>query len=168
MTKYLCQRDPRWAATKIGSAPFTAGQKGCAFTSLLELFQAMTGKKVSAKQYIELVSNPKLFTDKNHKDGPGLILWGPMCAALNAMFKTSFTFDYAEYTNIRRNQVNALKDAKRGCLLQVNNGAHFVTLWKVPAGETKELTVCDPWYGDLEPVLKMYHNVVGARYFKVA
>jgi hypothetical protein len=127
----------------------------------------MTGKKVTAKQYIALISDPKLFTDKNHKGGPGLILWAKVCAKLNEMFGTNVAFDRAEYKNNRAEQIKALKDPKRGCLLQVNNGAHFVTLWRVPSTPpgTKELTVCDPWYGDLEPVLKVYHNVVGARYF---
>lgn len=161
MGKYLSQRDPRWAATKIGSAPFTVGQKGCALTSLVELWQAMTGKKITAKRFIEIASDPKNFTDKNYAGGPGLILWDKVCVALGGI-----AFESREDGNKRSNQLKALKDPERGCLLWVNNGAHFVTLWREKKNDPKELIVCDPWYGDLEEVFKVYHNITGARYFK--
>lgn len=166
---YLSQRDPRWAGTKIGSALFTAGQKGCAFTSLIMLWQAMFKKEITAAQYIALVSDKSLFTDKNHAGGAGLILWDKVCAKLNEMFGTTISFTGSEWGNKRANQIAALKAPKRGCLLQVNNGSHFVVLWRVPANDPndpKELTVADPWYGKLVPVMKTYHNVTSARYFK--
>lgn len=169
-TQYLSQRDPRWAGVYIANAPFTAGQKGCAFTSLIQLFQSLTGKTVTAKQYIELITDKSLFTDKNYKGGPGLILWVKVCAKLNKMFGTKFDYeaDRAEFKNVRASQLAALKDPKRGCILNVSNGAHFATLWRQKKGDPKELIIADPWYGDLEETFKVYHNISGARYFKVA
>lgn len=170
MTQYLSQRDPRWAAYKIGLANFTAGQKGCAFFAAIQLFQSLTGKTMTAKQYIALLTDVTLFTDKNYKFGPGLILWHRFCAKLNAMFGTTFSYDAdrVEFKNVRSSQLAALKDPKRGCLLNVNNDAHFVTLWRAPKNEPKELLVVDPWVGKLVPVLKNYHNISGARYFFIA
>lgn len=166
--KYLCQRDPRWAGTTIANAPFTVGSKGCAFTALIELWQSLYKKQITAKQYIALVTNPKLFTDKKHPGGPGLILWERVCAELNKTFGTDIVFEGREDGDKRANQIRALKDPDRGCLLQVNNGAHFVTLWREAKAPSKDLIVADPWYGDLEYVKKVYHNITGARYFRKA
>lgn len=162
-TQFLSQRDPRWSATKIANATFTAGQKGCAFTSLIMLWQALTGKTITAKAYKDLISNPKLFTDKNHKGGPGLILWTKVCDMLGGI---EYDEDMAEFTNKRSSQLAALKDPNRACILNVSDGAHFVLLWRQKKNDPKELVVADPWYGDLEEVFKVYHNIVGARYFK--
>ncbi len=167
MTRYFYQRDPKWAGIKIGLANFTAGQKGCAFFSLLQIWESLTGKTISTKHIISLVTNTWLFTDKKHPGGAGLILWDRVCEALNALYGTTIAFQGSEAGNKRANQLKALKDPKRGCLLQVNNGAHFVTLWRTVKDDAKELTVVDPWDGKLVPVFKKYHNIVGARYFVV-
>lgn len=165
---YLCQRDPRWASYKIGYASFTAGQKGCAFTALLELWQSLTGLKITAKDYISYVTDVSLFTDRNHPIEPGLILWDRVCARLNKQFGTTIRYDGTESGNKRASQLAALKAVGKGCLLQVNNGAHFVTLWGQVKGDAKELTCVDPWVGEKRPVFKTYHNITGARYFSLA
>lgn len=160
MLTVLSQNDPRWAGIKIGASNLTIGRWGCAYTSLVNIWMALTGKTISPKQFIAIAKNPKNFTDKYHKGGAGLILWDKVCAALGGI-----AFKGAGSANLSQIYA-AIKTPARAVIVQVNKGAHFTAGWRVPKDGKKDVIVADPWNGKVVSAVGVYHSITSTRYFE--
>lgn len=148
----LCQRDPKWAAKKLGSGPMTIGQKGCT-TTALSMGTDYFGKYMAPDK---IANHPGWYTDKNHKDGPCLILWTKLVIP-------GVKFDLREFGQKDKNIQAALLDPKQVVLLQVNKGAHWVLA--VHSLGNGDYIVADPWTGKDCDVKATYFNITGAAYF---
>lgn len=155
---YFSQTDPRWASQLIGgNQGYTIARWGCAYTSLVNLWSALTGKTLTTKRFIEIATNPKNFTDKKHALGPALILWDRVCAELGGIKYVKSEDGYR-----RANISLAIKSKDGAVMLWVNKKTHFIAGWNVVENDIRAL---DPLGGKLVGALAKYHTISGARYF---
>jgi len=153
--KILSQRDPRWAADKIGQSAWTVGQKGCALTSLINGANAIG-------------ANPKGLTPKGLAHNVALflptgdILWDKACAFIGPL-----RFAGREEGQNDARIVASLKDPDGFVILQVNYGAHFALAWSksIHPLHRGDFVIADPWGGTKQYARGAYHNISGARYF---
>ena len=143
----LSQRNPNWAANKLGSSLLTIGRYGCTSTCISMLSDYFNCFKTPA----EIAINKDWYTQD------GLIIW-------NKLNFTKMAFVERIYRRDDRTIQAALKDPNRAVILQVNNGQHWVVaLRKTLFGNS--YIVADPWDGTKCDVLKKYHDITGMAFF---
>ena len=145
---YLSQRDPRWAADRLGASKLTVGRYGCTTTCISML-----------SDYFGSFRSPKdLAAVKSHYTKDGLVLWPNM------------KFDKMQF--IRRehgepslgSMMNTLNNPKTAVILQVNNGQHWVVALR-KSRTSNDYLVLDPWTGTKVWAKAAYHNITGAAFF---
>lgn len=142
---YLSQRNPKWAAVKMGDTPFTVGRYGCTLTALsmaTDYFKKFKG---------EWKSPNYLATNLKFTKG-GLVIWGSLPLLLNCRLLQR-VYSYS------KDLLNAaLKSPYRAALLQVE-GFH----WVIATGRNwfGNIIAVDPWTGEKITVLKQYHSITG-------
>lgn len=137
----ISQRDPRWSFKKIGQSQWTIGQKGCVISSISML-----------SSYFGCFKDPGYLAKYLKFTDGGLIIWQSIADVLCCKFV------WRGYpSNFDQSQVDeALKNPRKGCLLNVDNGSHWVLgIYRVPL--TKKYWVADPWTGSR----KFYSGVIG-------
>lgn len=145
---YFSQRDPKWAADKIGSSNLTIGRWGCTLTSI-----AMLSSYFGCPQTpLEIAHNAANFNKE------GLVVWK------NLNFPC-FQFVFRGYNESVSRIKDAMEDPDKAVLLQVNYGQHWVVGIR-PKFFGRSYIVADPWDGKKVDVLAKYHNIMGAAYFK--
>lgn len=140
----LSQRDPRWAKLKLGPSSLTVGDYGCLETCLC-MFAQYCGKTITPG---EVAGNKKAFNKG------GFYQWN----------YPDFPFTLEKTINGRNDAeiMKSLKDPKRGVVLQVDNGAHFIlALSKNFFGS---YNCADPWFGDKCDAIKRWKNITGSRH----
>jgi ABC-type bacteriocin/lantibiotic exporter with double-glycine peptidase domain len=140
----FCQRDPRWAAQKLGASSLALGRYGCTTTCIADL-STYYGKEFNPSQvcsYIKYTSD-------------GLVIWG------SCQF-SQYRFERREYGRNDANIKAALKNPDTSVILQVD-GFH----WVVATGTTVfgNYKIADPWFGDKATVSR-YGRITGAAYFR--
>lgn len=148
----LSQRDPRWAAKKLGASPLTIGQKGCT-TTCVSMASDYFGHLMTPDQ---IAGHKDWYTKPGHPQGSGLIIWGQLKMPGMKYLKSDYS----------RNDANiqaALADPNKIALLTVNHRAHWVLAIKYLGGG--KYLVADPWTGKDVEVISMYHQIDGAAYF---
>jgi len=143
MFTYLSQRDPRWSNLRLGSSGLTVGRFGCLETSLCML-----------ASYFGKIITPDMVARRTESfDGGGEYLWN-----YPFPFTLEKRLDYRDDKEIMK----SLKDPKRGVVLQVDNGEHFVlALSKNWFGS---YNCADPWTGKKCDAVKAWHNITGSRH----
>jgi hypothetical protein len=146
--KYLSQRDPKWAADKLGESTLTIGRWGCTTTAISML-----------SDYFNCYQSPLDIAKNVHNyTSDGLIIWG------NLSFD-KMDFVRREYGRNDTNLHEALKHPDKAVILQVNNGAHWVTAAR-PTKIGSDYVIIDPWDGTKTKAIARYHNITGAAYFE--
>lgn len=123
MKQFLNQYDKRWADQKIGLADFTLGQKGCATTALCEKLGDF-GFTITPDV---LAKDPTLYTDKDHKDGPGLIIWARVAEWLHKHYP-NHTFTFKRLYGFNAPTVKEHLRPGFGVLFQVANKSHWISV----------------------------------------
>lgn len=106
----------------------------------------------------EIAVHKDWYTDRNHPQGPSLIMW-------ERLQIPGMKFE----KRIRDRRIDAaimesLKDPNKAVMLQVNNGAHWiVALRKTLIGN--DYVCLDPWNGQKCDAIKKYHNITGSAHF---
>jgi hypothetical protein len=159
-TPFLCQQNPLWAYKRIGVAPFTLGQKGCAITEICESMKAFDLQILPD----EIASNLYLTTDRNHKEGPGLVIWSRVAEYLSKKFGKNITI--TRYTGRNDAMIRGALKPGYATLLQVSYGSHWVKADRKSWIWTDY--VCrDPWTGKACTALGDYTNITGYAVIKV-
>lgn len=145
----LGQRDPRWAADKLGGSSLTVGRFGCTTTAIAML-----------SDYFKSFKNPgQIAHNVNNYTPGGLILWNN----LNTQFE-HMKFVWRDYHRDDAKIQDALRDPDKAVILQVNHGAHWVTgIRKTLFGGS--YIVADPLFGDKCDAIERYGNITGAAFF---
>ena len=142
------QRDPRWAAAKLGQSPLTIGRYGCTTTCIANL-----------STYFGDNLNPLQISQAIKYTPDGLVLW-PSCKFAR------FAFWFREYGRNETNIKNALADPNLAVILQVANGTHWVVVTGKPNFFNRHFKIADPWFGDRSDMRRYGDSITGAAYFK--
>ena len=143
--KYLYQRDPKWAGITLGSSNRTLAQVGCTTTCIS-----------MSSDYFGCYLDPGSCAKRLSYTDDARILWG----SIGTTFLT-MAFLWREYKYNQPLISEAIKNPAKTCLLNVNNGGHWVLALK-ELGFGK-YWVCDPWDGNR----KIYSGVVGCSVLKM-
>lgn len=144
MFTYYSQRDPKWSSDKLGLSSCTVGKYGCLETSLCS-FSSYCGVTVTPDQVA-------LHQSSFNKDGEYLWNYPEFPFLLDKSIKGRNDIEI----------LKSLKDPKRGVVLQVDNGAHFVlALSKNLFGSYWTM---DPWFGKRLDAVKQWKNITGSRH----
>lgn len=146
--RILSQRDPLWAQLPLGASKLTVGRFGCT-TTCISMLSDYFGCFRTPAQIARVIE---------YYTGGGLIIWKKLGFSLMAFERRLHGRDDVE---IHR----ALKDPKRAVILEVNNGAHWVVALRSTLIGNSYI-VADPWDGTKVDVIKRYHNITGAAYFR--
>lgn len=149
--KILSQRDPQWAAEKLGASTLTIGRWGCTTTSI-SMISDYFG---CYKSPLEIAKNVHNYT------ADGLVLWKNITFDKMEFVRRAYGTTVSLFPEIKA----ALKDDDQAVLLQVDNGAHWVVAYSTK-WFSADLAVADPWFGKIVPVLKTYKNITGAAFYK--
>jgi hypothetical protein len=141
--KLLSQRDNKWVNNRIGESPITVGGFGCLITSL-SMFSDWYGKY---RDPAWMAKNLKFTKD-------GLFLWPSMNDS-----ELPFKFVYRYYKRDDKKIKEILNSKDNACVLQVNNGKHWVAL--VGYSRIYGYKIADPFYGDIIYINKHYPNITG-------
>lgn len=137
------QRNPKWAANKLGNSALTIGRYGCTTTCIADL-STYFGDNLNPLQVSKAIQYTR----------DGLILWQ------SCKFK-HFQFWFREYGRKDTNIRNALADPKLAVILEVDK-SHWVVATGTFGADYK---IADPWFGD-RSTTKRYNRITGAAYFK--
>lgn len=148
--KILSQRDPAWAADKLGASTLTIGRFGCTTTCVSMLSDYFGCFK----------SPPEIAHNVSNYTPDGLIVWSRLTFA-------RMQFVRRDYAEDKLAILDAIKDQNKAVMLQVNNGAHWVVALKRSLFGN-DWIVADPWTGKKCGAKAAYHNVTGAAYFSLA
>lgn len=146
MSKYLSQRDPRWAGKRIGASTLTIGRFGCTITDLAQL----------STRWGRPLTPDKIAENKNWFTSGGLIIWRNLQIAGMKFERRLYGFQLVQI-------VNDLK-AGKGVLLQVNDGAHWI-LAERKMWFRNDFVSSDPWTGEPCAAIGDYHNITGSAHF---
>lgn len=145
---HLSQQDPRWAKVTLGDSPFIISRYGCTTTAismLSDYFKGFQPPDALAKTFAKYTM-------------AGLIIWQGL---------TLPTTQFEVRINARDDQsiMRSLKDPNGACILNVNNGAHWVVaIGKVPF--FNDYWIVDPWDAKVKRACATYKNIVGSAHFK--
>ena len=151
----LSQRDPRWSDSLLGSSYLTMGEYGCTTTAI-----SMLSDHVKAWMRPDIIGSHKSwYTDKNHPQGAGLILWDRLNIPGLKFERRLFGYNYGAIKG-------SLKMPNKAVLLQVR-GTH----WVLGLGYDLlgNIRIADPWYGD-KSTIKRYggiDGITGSAHFKL-
>ncbi len=144
---HLSQSDARWKDVTLGQLPFTIGKYGCTTTAismLSDYFQCFQPPDAIAKTEVQYTID-------------GLILWRTLTLAHMA-------FDVRICARDDQSIMRSLKDPNGACILNVNNGAHWVVaIGKVPF--FNDYFIVDPWDARIKRACASYKNIVGSAHF---
>ena len=97
---------------------------------------------------------------------PDQVALHPGCCDAQGEYQWNYPFPFILEKRIDgRNDaeiMKSLKDPKRGVILQVDNGAHFVLALKKNLFGSYQ--VADPWFGDTCDAVKRWKNITGSRH----
>lgn len=145
---YLSQRAAAWRNVKIGNTNLTIGDWGCLLTCI-SMLSSFLGCYISPDR---LARTPGLFNAR------GELLWGE----LDRVFKGKLKFQWRHYG---RDNVRIMASINGSpitvCVLQVNNGKHWVVATSVLA-QGFDYMCADPIDGMKRSVLSRYPNITGS------
>lgn len=142
--KLLSQRDPRWAALKIGASNLTIGRYGCTLTCMSML-----------TDYFDHWGSPEQIAGHDEwftKDG--LVNW-------KALKLKAMSFEKRLYGRNDAEIVKSLNDPNKAVILQVENYHWVVCLGKDIFGRYR---IADPWFGD-KASINRYKSITGSAHF---
>lgn len=134
----LSQLDSRWGSKKIGKTDVLVRDKGCTITCIS-----------MASDYFRCFQNPGWmakylqFTPKDSPIGSAKIIWQSIAKVLR------FRFEFRYYTYNEGACIEALKNPRKVCLLEIKKSHWVLALKKIPAG----YWVADPWGGRKKIIL---------------
>ena len=155
----LAQRDPRWAATLLGSSTLTVGRYGCTTTAMCNGLKYF-GIYITPNDLARNVDN---YTKPGNQQGPGLIDWGHLQLPGGFYFVKRIGSHAAPVRDDAAINVS-LKDPNQFVLLEVDYGQH----WVLAVGHTlfgNDYKVDDSWFGDRRTACGTYHNITGSAHF---
>ena len=141
--KILSQRDSKWAFVNIGKSKLIIGGFGCLITSL-SMLSSWYGKFLDPAYLAKHLK----FTDE------GLLLWKSIT---DSELPFQFVYRYYSKNDVKIKEILYSKDG--ACVLQVNNGKHWVAL--VGYSIIYGYRIADPYYGDIIYLKKRYPNITG-------
>lgn len=154
--RILSQNDPQWSRLKLGNSPLTVGRFGCTTTCISMLSDYFKCYRTPAD--IASARNPYLkYTDVNHPQGPGLIIWESFKLPPMLFGKRLRELNHAEI------QIS-LKDPKKAVILEVEHRHWVVAVGKVPF--TNVYRIFDPWDGK-KKFSTSYKSITGSAHFYV-
>jgi len=132
MMQILSQLDSRWGSKRIGKTDVLIKDKGCTITCIS-----------MASDYFKCFQNPGWmakylqFTPNNSPLGSAKIYWQSIGKVL------CFRFKFRYYTYNEKSCIEALKNPRTVCLLEIKKSHWVLALNKIPGG----YWVADPWGG---------------------
>jgi hypothetical protein len=138
----LSQRNPAWAKVKLGKSNLTVHNYGCTTVGLSML-----------SDWYGMYTNPGKLAQKAIYTSGGLIIW----KELEKFLPMKFVYRYYKRDDAKIKEILASKDGS--CLLQVNDGKHWVVL--VGYSRIKGYKIFDPWFGDAVYLSGRYPNITG-------
>lgn len=139
----LSQQDKRWSSQKIGESSVTVGSHGCLITGI-SMLSAWYGT----------FHNPEWMAKHLSFTKDGLLIWNSIT---DSDLPMRFSYRYYSRNDAKIREILASKDG--ACLLQVNNGKHWVVL--VGYSRVNGYRIADPFYGDIVYLSKRYPNITG-------
>jgi hypothetical protein len=151
MMKIICQRDPKWGKEKLGESPLTIARWGCTTCCICMITDYFGFYKdpVEIQKYIK-------YTDNNHPQGPGLIIWQSINIG-------GLKFEKRLYAQNDTEIQKSLKDPKKAVILEVNKNHWVLVIGKIPF--TNIYRIADPLYGDKSTTLRYKSNITGSAHF---
>lgn len=137
----LNQRD--YPMTTLGNSTVTIARGGCLITDL-SMFSHWYGKYRSP----DWMAKNLRFTEQ------GYLYWKSIDDA-----DLPFNFEYRYYKRDDKKIKDILYSEDNACVLQVNNGLHWVAL--VGYSKIYGYRIADPYYGDIVYLKKRYPNITG-------
>lgn len=163
--KLYSQRDPKWAAVKMGKTQFTVGRYGCTITDLSML------STYFASIHFGVANDPEFYAKALSFTAEGYLIWEslPKVSAMHLMKR----FRKEEMSNLNMNKLilTALINPKTAALVQVN-GNHWVLATgtvKDANGNIKtgEYQIADPWFGDRSTTARYGNKITGGAIISV-
>lgn len=150
--KILSQRDPAWAALKLGASQLTIGRYGCTTTAMSMLTDYFGNYGSPA----EIAAHKGWYTKPGEKPGPGLVKW----TSLN--FK-AMKFARRLYGHNAGAIKASLQDPDGAVILEVANGSH----WVVALGYDMlgRMKIADPWTGKRTNMSDYGNDITGSAHF---
>lgn len=147
--KYLSQRDPQWASTKLGQSKLEMWRWGCTTTCISMI-----------SDYFGCYRSPlEIAKDAANYTKSGLVLWQNM-----SKFFPKMNFEWRAYGFDKKRIDESLKNKDKAVILQVDNKKHWVVALR-PTFLGNSYIVLDPWDGKKVDVLKRYANITGSAHF---
>jgi ABC-type bacteriocin/lantibiotic exporter with double-glycine peptidase domain len=140
----LSQRDPRWAAQKLGKSVCTVGRYGCTITCLSML-----------SDWFKKFRSPWDLARELSYTIDGLVIWSSLPKVL------PFKLEKRLYSKNDAEIVKSLKDPKKAVILQVD-GYHWVLLLN-KIGPL--YWIADPWTGSKKFLNGSYKSITGSAHF---
>ena len=134
----LSQLDSRWGSKPIGQTKILIKDMGCTITCIS-----------MASDYFKCFQNPGWmakylqFTTKDSSVGEAKIIWQSIEKVL------CFKFQYRYYSYNEQSCIDALKNPRIVCLLEIKKSHWVVAMNKIPGG----YWVADPWGGKKKIIL---------------
>ena len=148
--KFLSQTDPHWANVTLGKTRFKISKYGCTTTCismLSDYFQCYQPPDAIAKEYVQYNMDGEIF-------------WDTLTLS-HMMWEPGLRLKQRDDKSI----IVSLKDPNKAVILNVNNGAHWVTALSKDIFSNDYWCV-DPYDGKKKLAAKTYRNIVGSSHFK--
>ena len=150
--KLWSQRDPAICNTKLGASHLTIYQDGCLLCDIVNGANEIGGNPKGLTP-ADIAVNVACFKPT------GDLIEDKVCEMLSGI-----KYDGGENIENDQHILAAIKDPKRFCSIKCDFDKHFVMGWsKVPG--VNDFYCFDPYYGRVERVKAVWHNINGARYF---
>lgn len=149
------QRDPKWAAVRMGTSIGTIGSVGCLITSIASMLTD------AGKTYTPDTLNSWLVQNGGYVSG-NLFVYASVDKLGMTQFKTRID---CPTTAAPISQLDAEIAASNFVLVKVNNGLPPDYHWVRYIGEGKMI---DPWYGDIATITPRYKGANAAECIRAA
>lgn len=163
--KLYSQRDPKWAAVKLGKTQFPIGRYGCTITDIAMLSSYFASIKFGKS------NNPAFFANALSFTSEGYLIWESL-PKVSAMRMTK-RFKKEEMSNLNMNKLilAALINPKSAALIQVN-GNHWVLATGTVKDQngnikTGEYQIADPFFGDRSTTARYGNKITGGAIISV-
>lgn len=140
MLTIIGQRDPKWAAFKLGNSPCTIGRYGCT-TCCLSMVLSWFNKYKTPSELAVLLD----YTNE------GYLIWGSLKQKTSIHLENRFVGQRDDLIK------EALTNDKKCVILQVDN-YHWV--WALGKSWLGGYRIADPWFGDIAST-RRYKKITG-------
>lgn len=132
MMQILSQLDSRWGSKHIGQTDVLVRDKGCTIACIS-----------MASDYFRCFQNPGWMAKYLQFTNEAKVIWQSIAKV------SCFKFEFRYYTYNEKACVEALKNPRKVCLLEIKKSHWVLALNKIPTG----YWVADPWGGKRKIIL---------------